>query len=108
MSFPTILCLLIVSAVIAWCFGSIALRAFGSLLIVLGLLNLGLGTDIGLLASLLVILVGYGLWLTGHWLFAVKHHVFISALARRVFETVLPAALNPTRNWGVRTIEAPK
>jgi len=52
-----------------------------------------------------VMALGVLLWLAGHWLFAVKHHVFASSIARRLFETVLPRPLNPTRKWGVRVVQ---
>lgn len=45
------------------------------------------------------------MWRAGHWLYAVEHHVFASSIARRLFERVLPAPLNPTRGRGVRVVE---
>ena len=56
------------------------------------------------LGAVLVALAGAVTWLAGHWLFAFRHHVYRSALAQRVFLTVLPARMDPTRNSGVRSI----
>lgn len=105
MSTGLLLALIVVGAAVTWFIGSFALRAFGLLLVVAGIVNLAIDSDLGLAGSLLAVVVGVVLWLAGHWLFAFKHHVFASALARRMFEGVLPSALNPTRKWGIRTVE---
>lgn len=55
---------------------------------------------------MLVLALGLLLWIAGHWLFALRHHYFRSVLAERLFVHMLPAWLNPTRRWGVITIDA--
>ncbi|ADB49820.1 hypothetical protein Cwoe_1391 [Conexibacter woesei DSM 14684] len=39
------------------------------------------------------------LGLAGHWLYAFRHHVYAGPLVERVFLQLLPARLDPTRNW---------
>lgn len=104
MTTPLLVFLIIVGAALAWMIGSIALRILGGLLVLVGLANLAMSTGIGVASIVGVMILGVVLWLAGHWLFAVKHHVFASSIARRLFEQVLPRQLNPTRNWGVRVV----
>lgn len=49
-------------------------------------------------AALLVTVIGTVAGLGGHWLFAYKHHVFRSAIARRIFQQKLlgPRRTRPT------------
>lgn len=88
-------------ALAVWVVGSVVLRWGGLFLVVASLATTsgdwrttGLGVALGSLA-----------WLAGHWLFAVRHHVYRSPLARRIFLQLLPRRLDPTRRWGVRTID---
>lgn len=105
MSTSLLVFLVIAGAAVAWMIGSIALRVLGGLLVLVGLANLAMSTDVGVALIVGVMALGVVLWLAGHWLFAVKHHVFASSIARRLFETVLPRPLNPTRKWGVRVMQ---
>jgi hypothetical protein len=83
-----------------WLFGSIVLRAGGVVLAVGGLVSTAAtGSPAMAAASVLGALA----WLTGHRLFALRHHYFCSPLARRVFNDML-APLNATRRWGVPNV----
>jgi hypothetical protein len=84
-----------------WIFGGFALRAGGAVLAVGGLFATA---TTGSLTMTTATVTGAVAWLAGHWLFALRHHYFRSALARRVFLDWLPAALDPTRRWGVPNI----
>jgi hypothetical protein len=84
-----------------WFFGGFVLRACGALLAVGGLLATA---RTGSLTMAAATMTGAAAWLGGHWLFALRHHYFRSALARRVFLDWLPAALDPTTRWGVPSI----
>lgn len=105
MTTPLLIFLILIGAALAWMIGSIALRLLGVLLVLIGLANLAMSTDVGVASIIGVMALGVLLWLAGHWLYAVKHHVFASSIARRLFERVLPRQLNPTRGWGVRVVE---
>ncbi len=86
-----------------WLVGSIALRVVGVLVVAASLLGLLQGEPVALAWGL----AGFVIWLVGHWLYALKHHVFRSALARRVFAQALPRRLDPTRTWTVRSQPGP-
>lgn len=103
MSIGTLLVLVVVGALVAWKLGSIVLRALGLLLFALGLAGLALPGS-GVVGEILLCLAGAAIWLAGHWLFAFRHHVYRSALAQRVFLSMLPSRLDPTRNWAIRSI----
>lgn len=92
--------LLVLIGLGVWIFGSFALRLAGLLLFLLGLVGLLQGTP----AALIVVMIGGVAWLGGHWLFAYKHHAFRSAIAQRLFAQTFLARVDPTRNWGVRTV----
>jgi hypothetical protein len=94
--------LIVLGAIAAWMFGSLALRIIGLFLVFGGLLTIVLAGTIGVLP---MVCVGAVLWLTGHWLYAYRHHVFCSPLARRIFLQYLPVRLDPTRGWGVPVID---
>lgn len=84
-----------------WTLGGPLLRIGGVLLIAVGLLSTA-GT--GSPTAALLTVAGALAWLAGHWLFAVRHHYYRSPLARRVFLEVLPARLDPTRQWGIPNV----
>ncbi|MGC2372476.1 MAG: hypothetical protein WA484_01255 [Solirubrobacteraceae bacterium] len=84
-----------------WLLGGVVLRASGAVLAVGGLLATA---STGSLTMAAATITGAVAWLAGHWLFALRHHYFRSPLARRVFVDGLPAALDPTRRWGVPTM----
>lgn len=84
-----------------WLLGGVLLRVGGMLFAVGGLLFTAMtGAPAMAAASIL----GGLAWLSGHWLYAVRHHYFRSPLARRIFLDALPAWLDPTKRWGVPNI----
>lgn len=89
-------------AAVAWMFGSAIARGAGLTLVFAGLMVM----ISGLLSGLVFGTVGVVLWLLGHWLFAYKHHVWRSPLARRVYSTRLLGRIDPTRGWAVPTFSA--
>lgn len=103
MSVGTLVAVIVVGALVAWKLGSIVLRLVGLLLFALGIAGLAIPGSTSGVGEVLLALTGVVLWLAGHWLFAFRHHVYRSGLAQRVFLTVLPARLDPTRNWGIRS-----
>lgn len=80
------LALLALIGVAVWLFGSFALRAGGLLLFFLGLFGLITGTP----EALVMVVLGIGAWLGGHWLYAVKHGVHKSALAGKLLDWSVP------------------
>src|ERR1700683_53353 len=84
-----------------WLLGGFVLRTGGAFLAVGGLFATA---TTGSLTMAAATITGTVAWLAGHWLFALRHHYFRSPLARRVFLDQLPAALDPTRRWGVTNI----
>jgi hypothetical protein len=80
-----------------WVFGGAALRNAGLLISLLGAYTCVTGNFSGLLA----VFFGVGLWLFGHWHFALHHYRYKSKLARYVFKNILGPRLDPTRNWTV-------
>lgn len=101
----TTIVLIIVGALIAWKIGSFALRVLGGFCVVLGLINLAIPDEMGAPIEIGVTVFGVLCWLAGHWLFAFRHHVYRSTLAQRIFLTILPTRMDPTRNWGFKTID---
>jgi hypothetical protein len=85
-----------------WLFGGLLLRAGGALSLAAGLL---IAASTGSLAAAVIAALGGIAWLSGHWLFAVRNHCYRSPLARRVFLTALPRSFDPTRRWGLPTIQ---
>lgn len=80
-----------------WIFGGIALRVIGVFFVIAGVANLLFLHDP---FALFVVVLGFALWLAGHWHFAFRHHEYKSPLARRIFLQILPPRWDPTRNWG--------
>jgi len=97
-----VLALIVLVAIAAWLMGSAMLRAVGLFFVFGGLLTIMVAGRIGLLP---VVIIGAILWLAGHWLYAYRHHGFLSPLARRIFLQVLPPRLDPTRGWGVPVVD---
>jgi hypothetical protein len=88
-------------ALVLWLLGGVLLRVGGMLFLIGGLLlTATTGSPVMAAASIL----GGLAWLSGHWLFAVRHHYFRSPLARRIVLRALPATCDPTRGWGVPNI----
>jgi hypothetical protein len=92
--------LIVLIALAVWLVGSIALRVAGALLALVGLV----GTARGDIEGLIVAAIGLFLWLGGHWLYGVRHHVFSSPLARRIFLQTPLRRIDPTRGWGIPTV----
>lgn len=87
-----------------WLFGGIFLRVVGVIFVIVGVVNLlTLGNPI----ALFMIVLGFVMWLAGHWHFALRHHEYKSPLARRIFLQVLPPRYDPTRHWGAPVSEVP-
>lgn len=97
----TTVALVALAALAIWRLGSVVLR-WGGALVVVASLAMTSGEP---RSTVLGVVIGGVAWLAGHWLFAVRHHVYRSPLARRVFLQLLPARLDPTRSWGVRTVD---
>jgi hypothetical protein len=93
--------LAIIACVGFWIVGGVLLRAAGLIIAVLAALNLAIVGD-PLVIPLFV--VGFALWLVGHWHYALRHHGYKSPLARRIFCQVLPRRLDPTRGWGTPVV----
>lgn len=51
------------------------------------------------LTGIILLAVGVLLWLVGHWHYALRHHVYKSPLAQRLFQQLLPHRLDPTHGW---------
>lgn len=92
---------LVLGALVAWRFGGALLRWAGGFLGIGGLLATA---STGSPQMALAAVIGLLLWLAGHWLWALREHYYRSPLARRIFLTLLPEQLDPTRGWGVPNI----
>lgn len=98
---PSLIATVILAALAAWFAGGLLLRVGGGTLALSGLLVTAAGHARPTMA--LSTIVGAALWLAGHWMHAARNHYYRSPLARRLFLTILPARLDPTRGWGVPT-----
>jgi hypothetical protein len=87
-----------------WIFGGVFLRIVGIFFVIAGVISLlTLGDPI----ALFMIVLGFVMWLAGHWHFALRHHEYKSPLARRIFLQVLPPRYDPTRHWGPAISDSP-
>jgi|GEM_PF-735960 len=84
-----------------WLFGGLVLRVAGIVFVFAGLITLITSANP---VALLMVVIGFVMWLAGHWHFAVRHHEYKSPLAQRVFLQVLPPRYDPTRHWGVPVV----
>ena len=105
MEIGTLIVLVMVGALVTWKIGSVVLRLAGVFCFASGLIGVAVPDGIGPLTGAFVALLGIALWLAGHWLFAFRHHAYRSTLAQRIFLQALPNWMDPTRNWGVRTVD---
>jgi len=80
-----------------WVFGGVVLRVVGVIFVIAGVANL---LFLGDPFALVVAVLGFVMWLAGHWHLALRHHEYKSPLARRIFLQVLPPRYDPTRHWG--------
>lgn len=90
----------VLGALIVWRLGGALLRLTGGFIGIGGLVATALSGSVSMAVAAFI---GALLWLAGHWLWALRHH-YRSPLARRIFLTVLPKQLDPTRGWGVANI----
>jgi hypothetical protein len=102
MSTATTIAALAVALPALWIFGGIVLRLAGLLAFLSGCTGMALGSDPG--GAFLVGAIGALLWLSGHWLFALRHQEYKSPLARLLFAW-LPSMFDPTRRWAVPAAE---
>jgi len=79
-----------------WIAGGVLLRLGGVLVELFGVLTLAIDHS---LVGIILLAVGVLLWLAGHWHYALRHHVYKSPLAQRIFQQFLPDRLDPTRGW---------
>ena len=84
-----------------WVFGGVVLRVVGVIFVIAGVANL---LFLGDPFALFVAVLGFVMWLAGHWHFALRHHEYKSPLARRIFLQVLPPRFDPTRQWGAPVV----
>jgi hypothetical protein len=91
----------VLGALIFWYLGGAILRVAGG---VLGIGGLVATASTGSPSMAVTAILGGLLWLAGHWLWGLRHHYYRSPLARRVFLTVLPEQIDPTRGWGVPNV----
>ncbi len=88
----------IIAAVALWLLGGVFLRVGGVILALVGAVSL---ITLGNPWALLVVLIGFAMWLAGHWHFALRYHEYKSPLAQRIFLQVLPPRYDPTRDWAM-------
>jgi len=79
-----------------WFVGGVLLRLGGMVVAIFGVLMLAVDHS---LAGIILLAVGVLLWLVGHWPGALRHHVYKSPLAQRIFQQALPARVDRTRGW---------
>ncbi len=79
-----------------WIAVGVLLRLGGLVVAVFGVLVLALDHS---LVGIVPLAVGVLLWLTGHWHYALRHHVYKSPLAQRIFQQLLRSRVDPTRGW---------
>lgn len=101
----TLVALIVVGSLVAWKFGSIALRILGILFCAAALASLAFPGAESVWTGLGMLMLGLILWLAGHWLFALRRHYFRSALAEQLFVRFLPSWFDPTRHWNVITVD---
>jgi hypothetical protein len=94
----TLLALILATLILGWIAAGVLLRAAGLLTLAVGL-ALAPSHPAGLVLAAL----GTVLWLTGHWLYALRHHAYKSPLARRIYLGLLPRRFDPTRDWTIPT-----
>lgn len=106
MGIVSLLAVVVLGGLVVWKIGSVALRVLGVILFGLGMFSLAVPGGVPVFGALVIALIGAVMWLAGHWLFALRHHAYRSPLAQRIFLTMLPSWCDPTRNWGVRTVDS--
>jgi hypothetical protein len=94
----TVIGIAIIAVVGFWILGGFFLRAAGIVFAFTGAIALIILHDP---VALFMLVLGFVMWLAGHWHFALRHHAYKSPLAQRIFLQVLPPRYDPTRGWGV-------
>ena len=94
----TVIGIAIIAVIGFWILGGIFLRAGGIVFAFAGVVALITLHDP---VALFMLVLGFVMWLAGHWHFTLRHHAYKSPLAQRIFLQVLPARYDPTRGWGV-------
>ena len=94
----TVIGIAIIAVIGFWILGGIFLRAGGIVFAFAGVVALITLHDP---VAFFMLVLGFVMWLAGHWHFALLHHAYKSPLAQRIFLQVLPARYDPTRGWGV-------
>ncbi|MCD7053127.1 hypothetical protein LRS58_20635 [Rhodococcus sp. BH2-1] len=84
---------LAILAIAAWLFGSVLARVGGALLVIIGLLRIA--SDHASSRMWAFVGIGVGLWLFGHWLWALKHKLWRSRIALSVFSLPVLDMLAP-------------
>jgi hypothetical protein len=97
----TVIGIAIIAVVGFWIFGGVFLRAGGVIFAFVGAISL---ITLGDPVALFMVVLGFAMWLAGHWHFALRHHEYKSPLARRVFLQVLPPRYDPTRRWATPVV----
>ena len=105
MSLSTLIFVIALGSLVAWKVGSIALRILGILFCIGATIELASPGAQSAWTAIAILVLGLILWLSGHWLFAFRHHFFRSALAQQIFMRLLPGWLDPTRRWNVITLD---
>lgn len=97
----TLIGVAIIAIVGLWIFGGVFLRVGGIVFAFAGAVSL---ITLGDPVALFMVVLGFAMWLAGHWHFALRHHAYKSPLARRIFLQVLPPRYDPTRHWGAPVV----
>lgn len=88
----TVVGISVLAAVGLWFLGGVFLRVGGAILAFVGVVSLA---TLANPAALLLVVLGFGMWLAGHWHFALRHHEYKSPLAQRIFLQVCPLDSTP-------------
>lgn len=94
----TVIGIAIIAVIGFWTLGGVFLRVVGVVFAFAGTVALITLQDP---VALFMLVLGFVMWLAGHWHFALRHHEYRSPLAQRIFLQVLPPRYDPTRSWGV-------
>lgn len=99
----TLIGIVILAIIGLWIFGGVFLRVAGIFFALVGAISL---ITLGDPVALFMVVLGFAMWLAGHWHFAWRYHEYKSPLAQRIFLQVLPPRYDPTRHWGTPVVSA--
>lgn len=91
----TAVALLALTVLAAWTLGGLLLRGLGTISVLAGLATATGGRPMGFAVAL----VGALAWVVGQHLYGVRHHVYRSPLARRLYTHTPLARIGATRGW---------